>query len=190
MKARDLEAEPAAPCAKGHAGAFILQNREALSGAVSAVYRFSMSLPTLPLEQFEAATAGLGDTEAERLVRARIGQDIFRAALLEYWNATCPLTAITDKSLLRASHIVPWADCTSDAQRLDAHNGLLLSALWDAAFDDGLLSFDDDGRVLVSPLLSDAAATELGVECAPVLKLQPGHRNNLAYHRANVWRVG
>jgi hypothetical protein len=187
--ARDLGAEPAAPCAKGHAGAFILQNRDALSAAVSAVYRFSMSLPTLPLERFEAATAHLGDTETERLVRVRIGQDIFRTALLEYWNATCPLTGIADKSLLRASHIIPWADCTSDAQRLDAHNGLLLSALWDAAFDDGLVSFDDDGRVLVSPLLSDAAAQELGVERGPVLKLQPGHRGNLAYHRANVWRV-
>ena len=43
----------------------------------------------------------------------------------------CPLTGITDPALLRASHIVPWAEC-DDAQRLDVHNGLLLSALWDA----------------------------------------------------------
>jgi predicted restriction endonuclease len=51
---------------------------------------------------------------------------------------------------LRASHIVPWADC-DDEQRLDIHNGLLLSALWDGAFDQGLVSFADDGAVLASP---------------------------------------
>ena len=73
-------------------------------------------------------------TEAERLVIQRIGQDVFRDALMAYWGGRCPLTGITEPGLLRASHIVPWADCT-DAQRLDVHNGLLLSALWDAAFD-------------------------------------------------------
>ena len=75
-------------------------------------------------------------TEAERWVIQRIGQDVFRSALMDYWNGRCPLTGITDPALLRASHIVPWSDC-NDEQRLDVHNGLLLSALWDAAFDCG-----------------------------------------------------
>ena len=84
-----------------------------------------------------AKTASLPrTTEAERLVIQRIGQDIFRDALMDYWGGRCPLTGITEPALLRASHIVPWADC-DDAQRLDVHNGLLLSALWDAAFDRG-----------------------------------------------------
>src|SRR3977135_1680410 len=69
---------------------------------------------------------------------------IFRDALMDYWGGRCPLTGITEPALLRASHIVPWAEC-DDAQRLDVHNGLLLSALWDAAFDAGLISFADDG---------------------------------------------
>ncbi|TIU99337.1 MAG: HNH endonuclease, partial [Mesorhizobium sp.] len=90
-------------------------------------------------------------TEAERLVVQRVGQDIFRKALLEYWQGRCPLTGITEPVLLRASHIVPWAECKSDAQRLDVHNGLLLSALWDAAFDGGLVSFSDNGTPLFSP---------------------------------------
>jgi putative restriction endonuclease len=53
---------------------------------------------------------------------------------------------------------VPRAEC-DDAQRLDVHNGLLLSALWDAAFDAGLISFADDGTVLASPELSATART-------------------------------
>jgi hypothetical protein len=105
-------------------------------------------------------------TEAERLVVQRIGQDIFRTALMDYWGARCPITGITDPALLRASHIVPWAEC-DDAQRLDVHTGLLLSAIWDAAFDTGLVSFANGGTVLASPELSPAARTVLGLERAP-----------------------
>jgi hypothetical protein len=95
------------------------------------------------------------------------------------------MTSITEPALLRASHIVPWADCT-DAQRLDVHNGLLLSALWDAAFDRGLISFADDGTVLVSPRLGTAAQAALGVSGAPPLAgLRNAHCTNLAIHRTS-----
>jgi len=97
---------------------------------------------------------------AERLVIQRIGQNVFRDALMDYWGGRCPLTGITEPALLRASHIIPWSDC-DDAQRLDVHNGLLLSALWDAAFDQGLVSFADDGSPLVGPQLSEAARKTL-----------------------------
>jgi hypothetical protein len=53
--------------------------------------------------------------EVERLTVERVGPSIFRQALIEYWNCSCPLTGITDPALLRASHIVPWAECESDA---------------------------------------------------------------------------
>ena len=126
----------------------------ALHAALDRVYKLGVSLPDAPLARFRAQTAALPQTtEAERLVVQRIGQDIFRAALMDYWGGRCPLTGITDPALLRASHIVPWAEC-DDAQRLDVHNGLLLSALWDAAFDSGLVSFADDGTALASPELS------------------------------------
>lgn len=66
--------------------------------------------------------------------------------------ATIPgLTGISDTALLRASHIIPWKDCASDRERLDVHNGLLLSALWDAAFDRGLVTFGDDGFLSSRP---------------------------------------
>ena len=64
------------------------------------------------------------------------------------------------------------------------HNGLLLSALWDAAFDRGLVSFADDGSVLASLALSEPARKALGVASAPPLAgLRYGHRANLALHR-------
>jgi predicted restriction endonuclease len=114
----------------------------------------------------------------------RIGQDVFREALMDYWGGRCPLTGITEPALLRASHIRPWAECT-DEQRLDVHNGLLLSALWDAAFDRGLISFADDGTVLPSPKLGAEARGALGLSTAPRLAgLRDEHRANLAVHRA------
>jgi predicted restriction endonuclease len=109
--------------------------------------RWVSACPTRRYWEFKIAVADLPrTTEAERLVVQRIGQDIFRARLMVYWQGRCPLTGISDPALLRASHIIPWAECESDAQRLDVHNGLLLSALWDAAFDAGLVGFDDDGK--------------------------------------------
>jgi predicted restriction endonuclease len=93
----------------------------------------------------------------------RIGQDVFRDALMDYWGGRCQLTGITDAALLRALHIVPWAEC-SDEQRLDVHNGLLLSALWDAAFDKGLVSFADNGTPLPWP------ASEPSRLCRPWLR--------------------
>jgi putative restriction endonuclease len=117
------------------------------------------------------------------MVIQRIGQDVFRDALMDYWGGRCPMTGITEPGLLRASHILPWADCT-DAQRLDVHNGLLLSALWDAAFDRGLISFADDGTVLANPQLGESARTALGLIGAPrLIGLRDAHRINLAQHR-------
>ncbi|MBR1032961.1 HNH endonuclease [Bradyrhizobium liaoningense] len=156
-----------------------------LHSALERVYRLSVSLPEAPLDRFKAKTASLPrTTEAERLLVQRIGQDVFRDALMSYWGGRCPMTGITEPALLRASHIVPWADCT-DEKRLDVHNGLLLSALWDAAFDRGLVSFGDDGLVLASPRLDAKARIALGLSAAPhLVGLRDEHRANLGLHRS------
>jgi hypothetical protein len=157
---------------------------ERLHAALDRVYGLAVSLPEAPLDRFRARTASLPrTTEAERMVIQRIGQDIFRDALIDYWSGRCPITGITERALLRASHIKPWADCT-DAERLDVHNGLLLSALWDAAFDRGLVSFADDGSVLASPRLGEKEREALGLARALSLQgLRDAHHANLAFHR-------
>ncbi|URI16137.1 HNH endonuclease [Brevundimonas albigilva] len=154
--------------------------------ALNRVYSLAISLPDAPLREFERRVADLPTTtEVERLVVQRIGQDIFRSRLLDYWQGRCPLTGISDPALLRASHIVPWADCESNAERLDVHNGLLLSALWDAAFDRALITFNDEGNPDFSPSLSEQARTELRWN-API-PLTEDHRRRLAHHRER-WR--
>jgi hypothetical protein len=158
----------------------------ALYDTLERVYRLSLSLPNAPLSNFRVAVHDLPrTTEAERLVVQRVGQDIFRDALIAYWGGRCPLTGIRDTRLLRASHIVSWAICETDEQRLDVHNGLLLSALWDAAFDAGLVSFEDDGTVLRSHQLSaDAMSALRWSESTKLVGLTQTHKQNLAWHRS------
>ncbi len=103
---------------------------------------------------------------------------------MEYWNGTCPLTGITDPALLRASHIIPWAECENDALRLNVYNGLLLSSLWDAAFDAGLVSFTAGGEPIESSSLSSQASEALGLNIGAVLHgLTPLHDLQLKRHR-------
>jgi hypothetical protein len=172
------------PSAPGQAS-YAFSNLSDLHDALDRGYKLGVSLPDAPLEVFRKRTANLpSNTETERLTVVRIGQNIFRDALLEYWNGRCPLSGITDPALLRASHIVPWAECESDELRLDVHNGLLLSALWDCAFDSGLISFSDVGVVLRSDSLSDAAALSLRIDSASAITgLTDLHRQNLKRHR-------
>ena len=126
----------------------------------------------------------IGKTEVERLGKARIGQDIFRKALLKEWEG-CPLTKITDERLLRASHIKPWSQCASDLERLDPDNGLLLSSLWDAAFDAGLVTFSDDGKAMDSSKLGAQAKIALQFDAATPLELTSGRKAKLKWHRSN-----
>lgn len=165
---------------------FAFETLRALYAALDHIYRLGISLPDAPFQAFQSAVRDLPlATEAERLVIQRVGQNLFREALLAYWGVRCPMTGITDPELLRASHIVPWAECDSDQKRLDIHNGLLLSALWDAAFDSGLVSFWDDGAPIASPHLTATAKNALGFYLNHrLVGLTAAHRSNLAWHRS------
>ncbi|SOY48514.1 HNH endonuclease [Cupriavidus taiwanensis] len=142
-----------------------------------AIGQFEAEVRTLPLS-----------TEAERLVVQRVGQNLFRNALVDYWQGRCAVTGLEIVPLLRASHIKPWAECESDAERLDVFNGLLLAPHLDALFDGGWISFSDGGALLVSRGLSAAALKQLGVHLEWGLEtITSGHKRYLAYHRENVF---
>jgi len=100
-------------------------------------------------------------TEREALRKARVGQGKFRKGLLDRFQRCCPMTGIGDPDMLLASHIIPWAECRSNAERLDVENGLLLSALWDAAFDSRRVSFSPQGEALVAEDADPALVAQL-----------------------------
>ncbi len=165
-----------------------------LSQAPQVVRRLcelSRALPTAPLDRYHQKVGALPiATEAERLVVQRIGQNVFRDALMDLWAGRCALTGLAQPELLRASHMKPWAACATDAERLDPYNGLLLAAHWDAAFDRGLVTFDDDGLPVAAAELRPDARALLGLDDADQglrLALRPEHRHYLAWHRVQIW---
>lgn len=126
------------------------------------------------------------ETVREALILSRIGQGRFRAELLDYWDG-CAVTGIGRKEALRASHIKPWID-SSNTERLDPFNGLLLVGTVDLLFDAGLISFADDGAVLISAELEADERIQLGVrDDLKLRKIDSRHLPFLQFHRKNVF---
>ena len=188
--AAELAAQPIASESGPGLATFVFDRLTPLHAALDRVYKLGASLPDAPLARFRTKVADLPrTTEAERLVVQRIGQDVFRAALMDYWGERCVITGLAVPELLRASHIKPWADCT-DAERLDVFNGLLLAPNLDAAFDRGLITVADDGAILVSPTLPNEARTALGFDALPpVPGLGERHREYLQWHRTYLFKA-
>lgn len=157
---------------------FSVQNREVFVESVQAMATIfkraaalAHSLPNQAENDYETALAielnkypdSIKNTEVERIVRQRVGQDTYRRAMMEYWGGACAVTGVSIPQVLRASHALPWAECQSDAQRLDVFNGFLLTANLDALFDRFLISFNSTGKLLISDQISSKDRDFLGI---------------------------
>ena len=128
----------------------------------------------------------IGPTEKKTLVSARRGQGIYRTNL-ELIEKSCRLTGVFDRRHLRASHIKPWR-VSDDREKLDGYNGLLLSPHVDHLFDQGHISFDDDGTLLISNKLNRAVLERWGLkESVNVGMFRPQQCAYLKYHRDEVF---
>lgn len=119
--------------------------------------------PTLPYENtdvFSDETAFPIGISKEQIVRVRIGQRFFREAVLTAYNRRCCVTGIQHDALLIASHIKPWKDSDPRTERTNPRNGLCLSALYDKAFDAGLMTVDADYKIIFSSAVLSCAPTE------------------------------
>lgn len=124
-------------------------------------------------------------TPAQRtaLIEARIGQGRYRANLLDYWNSQCAVTGCDMPELLIASHIKPWRD-SDNKEKLDVYNGLLLSPTYDKLFDKFLISFNEEGEIMISELLSEENQERLGITGEEHVELAPEHQYYIEYHNA------
>lgn len=175
---------------------FTLQESFSFSVMLKRIAELFASLPDNPLEQYQKKLAEFSDTEiqkteADRIVKERVGQDIYRDALMNYWGGACAVTGCTLKEALRASHAKPWKDCTSDAERLNVYNGFLLTANLDALFDKGYISFTDDGLIMLSSEFAFDGADMRGLGINSDMKLrwvEDRHLEFLDYHHKKVWK--
>lgn len=185
--------EPALLEATGGAGPASSATVEGYGALYAALQRAAVTARTRQgrlAAEFHKATASLPKTtEAERLVVQRVGQRLFRDALLKYWNGRCCVTGLAVRELLRASHIKPWAACSSDEERLDVFNGLLLAPHLDALFDQGWITLETDARVVVANALDSAARETLALRAdMTVSALTGAHQAYLAFHRSKVFK--
>jgi putative restriction endonuclease len=86
-------------------------------------------------------------------------RQVFRNATLAAYRGRCCVTLLPVRELLRASHIIPWS--VDASSRLDPTNGLCLNALYDATFDRGLMTLDEQHRVVFSSTLEHAVTNEI-----------------------------
>jgi predicted restriction endonuclease len=126
-------------------------------------------------------------TERDAVRKARVGQGRFHQLLLELWGSRCAVTGVEMPAVLMAAQIKTWR-CATNAERLDRHNGLLILPKYDKLFDRGFISFEEDGRILVSPALPRDKCELLGVrEDGRLSSVFPEHQPFLSFHRDRVF---
>ena len=130
----------------------------------------------------------ISEEKKEQLVQARKGQGEYRKKLLEE-KAECLITRVNDERLLIASHIKPWA-ISNETEKVDHYNGLALTPTYDRMFDQGFISFSDEGVIMISPYISPLNLKKLNL--APDRKYEvPNIQQRikyLVYHRDNIFK--
>jgi putative restriction endonuclease len=128
----------------------------------------------------------LSETEREYIAKRRVTQGLFREALKKKFKEKCVLTGL-ETDFLIASHIKPWS-ISDNQERNDVNNGLLLAVPIDTLFDKRLISFNDDGSIIISKGLSDEAMQVFGINSSMRLRVQLTDENKayLKTHRDNL----
>lgn len=158
------------------------------------VQELFVALPPTPVDLYNArwhaiVDAGLAATETVEMVKQRVGQDVYRETLQSYWKNACAVTGCNIPEVLRASHAKPWAECETAEERLNAYNGFLLSANLDALFDKGLITFDDEGKIVISSMLQRLDIASIGVNTEMKLRwIDDQHKPFLKYHREHIFQ--
>ncbi len=124
----------------------------------------------------------LSETEKTALMKQRIGQGQFRGNLLKKYKSKCALCGLGYKELLIASHIKGWA-AANDNERMDKENGLLLCAQHDALFDKHLISFDDNGKILISKSIKEKDRVLLNINLEQKIKMSKQMKDYMSFHR-------
>lgn len=143
------------------------------------------------LEELKSEFQNFNDfdkTERESIIKSRIGQGIFREKLISFWKGRCSVTGLSNLALLKASHIKPWRMC-NDKERLDVMNGLLLHPLLDQLFDLGFITFEDNGKIRLSRLLSDDDIAILNIDPKLALRKIPVKlMHYMQFHREVIFK--
>ncbi|MCK7595816.1 HNH endonuclease [Microbulbifer sp. CAU 1566] len=120
--------------------------------------------------------------EKQELTKQRIGHSSFAKKVKERAGNACLINPEIKRNLI-ASHIKPWSEAITN-EKVDIDNGLCLSPNYDGLFEDGIISFKDDGTIIISRL-SEAEKKAYALTGSEKIKLAPEQKKYLAWHREN-----
>lgn len=163
----------------------------------SEAQRIKAALLHKPIEEtLNITEKDLEGKERAAVIKQRVNQSVFRSMILSNYEDRCAISGINIPELLVAGHIIPWADSTPQ-QRLNPENGICLSALYDKAFDKGLITISpDDYTICLSSALREYETQEYfdkhfgcisGKQMLMPIEHKP-NRDFLAYHRDNIFQ--
>lgn len=124
--------------------------------------------------------------EKEIIIKARINQSVYREKLLHRFK-TCCLCGVSDARMLVASHIKPWSKC-NPKEKVDVDNGLLLCPNHDKVFDIGLITFDNDGNIIISKDLKETDRIFLNLRENMKVEISEKNRAYIEYHRSHIFK--
>jgi hypothetical protein len=140
----------------------------------------NISFLVLDLEKIRGNNTEI--TEKDELIKARIGQGKFRSELIKIWQG-CAVTGLRKPEFLIASHILPWSK-SNNSDRLNPYNGLLLQPNFDKLFDNGYISFEDGGHIILSKKLDKDVFDQMGIkDTNRLVKVFPENKPFLRKHR-------
>lgn len=131
--------------------------------------------------------SSIRETERLALICARNGQGLFRDRVSKI-ETRCRITGVENPVHLIASHCKPWRDSSND-ERLNGENGLLLTPSVDHLFDRGFIGFEDSGKLIVSPVAHKPSLERMGIETKMVVNVgafTSGQKQFLEFHRNAV----
>ena len=160
---------------------------EALSQVFQNISKDKKLTVLQEIDELKPSYETLQETTREAVIQSRIGQGQFRTSLIGYWHG-CSVSGCSQFEILKASHIKPWRYSTNE-ERLDIFNGLLLLPNLDTCFDSGLISFEDDGKIIISSRLSKSTLSQLGLTSnLKLMRVEEKHKGYLRFHREKIFR--
>ena len=171
---------------KGYGQSNVWYGNEEMDRAVEQYIEDFEKQITMDVNSVSDFSKPLEGLEKEAVIKARVNQSVFRKKMLEKYHSRCCLCGVHTPDLLRASHIKPWS-CSDSNEKLAEYNGLLLCPNHDRLFDGGYISFDDDGRILISEKLDETDRVFMNIRDNMRIPVDGDMKPFLRYHRSKVF---
>lgn len=138
------------------------------------------------IDRISNGTQPLEGQEQYTIVKTRVNQGKFRDILLDKYGKCC-LCSLENKNLLIASHIKPWA-ASNNMEKLSEYNGLLMCPNHDRLFDVGYITFDDEGKIIISKYLTEMDRILLNIRDDMKIQVSDENIKYIQFHRKNVFK--